>query len=265
MIDRFDALALEDGRHPVQRGNGDLKSGEMGNLFGDVTVKRPKASRRQHFQAPATGVDRPAERRRARDRRIREGLQKTMMTSRIRGDESNSTQPLSAIVMALKQWIPEILWKVLLTDEKGCCIDQGRLREGERKRDLDRSLVRPFRLAAEVKRFAGADLGGVEKGTVATGVVRAQNQHGEAVALFQITLKEAGKGAGIAVRRAVFGFAEPDQFEKSALELNDMVFGTPWMLIARPDLEAQTTEQSGMLIEIMASQNEVIERATHGE
>jgi hypothetical protein len=65
------------------------------------------------------------------------------------------------------------------------------------------------------------------------------------------------------LRRAE-AIAEPDQFEKRTVELNDMVLSAPGMAIARPDLEAEAAVKLGLRVEIMRGDDEMIDGARHG-
>ena len=55
--------------------------------------------------------------------------------------------------------------------------------------------------------------------------------------------------------------AQCDQFQKGAVELDDVVFRAPGMTIARPDLEAEPAKQVGLGVEIVGGNDDMIEGA----
>ena len=60
-------------------------------------------------------------------------------------------------------------------------------------------------------------------------------------------------------------FTQADQFEKSAVELNDVIFRAPGMAIARADLEAEATIDFGLGGQIARGDDEMIYGARHKE
>ncbi len=59
--------------------------------------------------------------------------------------------------------------------------------------------------------------------------------------------------------------AEADQFEKGAVELDDVVLRAPGVPVAPADLESEPAIEIGLGVEIAGGDDEMIERAGHVE
>ena len=94
--------------------------------------------------------------------------------------------------------------------------------------------------------------------------MRAHRQHRQPLAPRQKRGDEAGEGkdAGLGRRRGE-PLAQPDQLEKGAVELNDMVLRAPGMAVARPDLKAETAIELGLRPQIARGDDEMIDGARH--
>ena len=168
-----------------------------------------------------------------------------------------------AIGVGLRGLVPKVFREALLGDEEPGLRPSGGVREGQRERNVDVSAGSPAP-AREVETRPVADPALGKRPPVGLRVVRAQHQHGEALPLSQEIVEKAGEREhGILGRGPHEAFAAPDQFEKGAVELHDMVFGAPGVAIARADLEAEASVALGGGVEVAEGDDEVVERAGH--
>ena len=147
--------------------------------------------------------------------------------------------------------------------KKPACSDAGACAKASEKAT---STSRPVALttAGEVEARPVADPLRREGHTVGLRVRRAQHQHGEALAALQELGDEAGEGKhGIVGRRRREALAEPDQFEKGAVELDDMVLGAPGMAVAVRHLEAEAPIAFGGGFKVVEGEDEMVEGAGH--
>ena len=182
---------------------------------------------------------------------------------RVLQDEARETP--RAVGMDLRLRVPEVFWKMLLADEKPRLGHRRAGGEGERKRHPDLAAVGPRRAAREIEALEIAEPGVAELEPVGLGVVRAQDQHRDALAALERLCDEAREGEDAGRRRRrLEAPAQPDQFEERAVELDDVVLGAPGMAIACAHLKAEAAIELGLRREIASGDDEMVDGAGHG-
>jgi hypothetical protein len=168
--------------------------------------------------------------------------------------------------MDLQGCAPEILREMLLRDEEAGLAQRRRLCEGQREGDVNLAPVGSSPLAREIETRECANALGRKALAIRFSVLRTHHQHCEAFAARQKAADEIGERiiTGLDARRNEL-LPETDQLEKSAIELNDVVFCTPGVAIARPDLKTKPPVQGGLRRKIMRGYDQVIDGARHSD
>jgi hypothetical protein len=164
--------------------------------------------------------------------------------------------------MDLRGAAPEILGKFLLAHEKACSRKRRAGGEGQRESDIDFASIRPPRLAGEIESGKIAQTFGGEDFAIGLGVDGAHRQHRQSLALRQKAADKAGEriDAGLGRRRCK-PLPQSNQFEECAVELDDVILGSPGMAIARANLKSKPAVQRCLRIQIMRSDDEVVDGA----
>ncbi len=163
--------------------------------------------------------------------------------------------------MLLECRVPEIPREVLLADEEAGFLDHRGAGEGQAERDFDFAAVRTPAFASESKRLpAQGYSGSFEALLIGRRISRAQHEHGEALPAGEIAAEETCKRRPGGIRRGSHEAAtQPEEFEKGAGELDDVVLGPPVVPIARANLEPEAAIERGERVEVASGDHQVID------
>src|SRR5260221_4678042 len=180
---------------------------------------------------------------------------------RIGRDHDDLVDGEGAVAMPLIVRLPEILRRVLLTDEESSLRHARLGDEGKREADGHLAAVGQLGEAREIERRVCLEAARGKFAVIAPRVVARKDKHRHTLAGGQEPLVEGGKGkpAGFD-RRDQAAIHDGEQFEEIAVKLHEAVAGAERMRGLRRQGEAKTLIPCSRRVEIAHAENKVVKR-----